>query len=353
MIDRPAARQCLLDNVFRFTLRTSPMVSQNQSISFSTTLSEAACLIELPPLLTVVEAVAFKDKFQQLIQTEDLPAQIILDFRQTAFIDSSGIGVLVLCLKATQAKQRELILRNLRSEVQSTLALASLDRLFTIEQDTTPSAVFSSEPIVAPPIHPSVKSATKRCIDVTGAIVGLSITAVLFVPIAIAIKIDSPGPIFFSQTRCGLMGRRFQVWKFRSMVTNAEALKAQVKNQNEGAFFKNDNDPRITKVGRFLRKTSLDELPQFWNVLRGEMSLTGTRPPLPDEVDRYDVPNWQRLDVKPGMTGEWQVNGRSSVRNFEDVIALDLRYQERWSLQYDLQLILKTIFVLFRKSNAV
>jgi lipopolysaccharide/colanic/teichoic acid biosynthesis glycosyltransferase len=104
-------------------------------------------------------------------------------------------------------------------------------------------------------------------------------------------------------------------------------------------------------VGRFLRKTSLDELPQFWNVIRGEMSLVGTRPPTPNEVDIYEVPEWQRLDVKPGMTGEWQVNGRSSVRNFEDIIKLDLRYQQNWSLAYDLKLIIKTICVVFRKDS--
>jgi lipopolysaccharide/colanic/teichoic acid biosynthesis glycosyltransferase len=112
-----------------------------------------------------------------------------------------------------------------------------------------------------------------------------------------------------------------------------------------------ENDPRITRVGRFLRKTSLDELPQFWNVLKNEMSLVGTRPPTPNEVDIYEVPEWQRLDVKPGMTGEWQVNGRSSVRNFEDIIKLDLRYQQNWSLAYDLQLIIKTILVVFRKDS--
>ncbi|MFM6197994.1 MAG: sugar transferase, partial [Dolichospermum sp.] len=120
---------------------------------------------------------------------------------------------------------------------------------------------------------------------------------------------DDPGPIFFKQTRCGWMGRRFSIWKFRSMCVDAEAKKSQIKNQVEGAFFKNDHDPRITKVGKLLRRTSLDELPQFWNVLKGEMSLVGTRPPTADEVERYEVPEWQRLDVKPGMTGEWQVRG--------------------------------------------
>ncbi|HEY9753305.1 MAG TPA: sugar transferase, partial [Coleofasciculaceae cyanobacterium] len=122
-------------------------------------------------------------------------------------------------------------------------------------------------------------------------------------------------------------------------------------NEASGAIFKNANDPRITRVGKFLRKTSLDELPQFWNVLKGEMSLVGTRPPTPDEVLQYDIPHWQRLDIKPGMTGEWQVNGRSSISNFEEVVQLDLRYQENWSLFYDLHLILKTIVIIFHKNS--
>jgi len=169
--------------------------------------------------------------------------------------------------------------------------------------------------------------------------------------ILIAIELDDPGPIFFGQIRCGWMGKHFRIWKFRSMCVNAEALKDQVQNQAEGAIFKNDNDPRVTRVGRFLRRSSIDELPQFWNVLKGEMSLVGTRPPTPDEVERYEIPQWQRLDVKPGMTGEWQVNGRSQVKNFEDVIRLDLKYQENWSLWYDIKLILKTIFILFNKNS--
>jgi lipopolysaccharide/colanic/teichoic acid biosynthesis glycosyltransferase len=173
----------------------------------------------------------------------------------------------------------------------------------------------------------------------------------MFVPIAIAIKLDSPGPIFFSQIRCGWLGRRFRIWKFRSMYVDAEARKSLIQNQADGKIFKNDNDPRITPVGRFLRRTSLDELPQFWNVLKGEMSLVGTRPPTPNEVEIYEVPEWQRLNVKPGMTGEWQVNGRSQVRDFEDIIRLDLRYQQNWSLTYDLRLLLKTISIVFHKNS--
>jgi lipopolysaccharide/colanic/teichoic acid biosynthesis glycosyltransferase len=193
----------------------------------------------------------------------------------------------------------------------------------------------------------------KRLIDIVGALIGLAITAILLIPIAIAITINDPGPILFSQIRCGWMGRRFRIWKFRSMYINAEARKAELEkmNQVKGAFFKIKDDPRITKIGKFLRRTSLDELPQFWNVLKGEMSLVGTRPPTPEEVERYEVPEWQRLDVKPGMSGEWQVNGRSSIDNFEDVIRLDLQYQKNWSLLYDLKLILKTVTVLFNKNS--
>ncbi len=235
------------------------------------------------------------------------------------------------------------------------LSLADLGKLFEIQQQGVqapprkrqPKAISAAEPPFI--THPSVKSRAKRVIDIAGALIGLTITGILFVPIAIAIKIDNPGPIFFGQIRCSWMGRRFLMWKFRSMVADAERLKHMVENQANGAIFKNSNDPRITRVGRFLRKTSLDELPQFWNVLKGEMSLVGTRPPTPDEVERYEIPQWQRLDIKPGMTGEWQVNGRSSVKDFEDVVRLDLKYQENWSLSYDLKLILKTIWVVFNK----
>lgn len=198
--------------------------------------------------------------------------------------------------------------------------------------------------------HPSTSSILKRCLDIVGAIVGLLITAVLFIPIAIAIQLDNPGPILYSQVRCGHRGRTFRIWKFRSMVTNADALKHLVENEAQGLVFKNKNDPRITRVGAFLRKTSLDEFPQFLNVLLGEMSLVGTRPPTVDEVMKYEPHHWQRLSVKPGITGEWQVRGRSSVTNFEDIVQMDLHYQSEWSFLYDLRLLVETVLaVLYRK----
>ncbi len=187
----------------------------------------------------------------------------------------------------------------------------------------------------------------KRLIDIVGAIVGLSILSIIILPIAIAIKLDSSGSIFYSQIRCGYKGKRFRIWKFRSMVKNAEQLQYQVKNEATGAFFKNGNDPRMTKVGKFLRKTSLDEFPQFWNVLKGEMSLVGTRPPTVEEVNQYNSRHHQRLNVKPGLTGIWQVCGRSKVLDFEKVVDLDLEYQQKWSILFDFYIIWRTILVLF------
>jgi lipopolysaccharide/colanic/teichoic acid biosynthesis glycosyltransferase len=201
-------------------------------------------------------------------------------------------------------------------------------------------------------LHPSVTNRTKRLIDIVGALVGLAITAVVAVPVAIAVQFDDPGPVFYNQIRCGLKGKPFRIWKFRSMVMNADKLQHLVSNEAKGGIFKNKNDPRITRVGRFLRRTSLDELPQFWNVLMGEMSLVGTRPPTVKEVMSYNRHHWERLNVKPGITGEWQANGRSEVTDFEQVVKMDIAYQQKWSIAYDLRLILKTIQVVLKKEGA-
>jgi anti-anti-sigma factor len=299
-----------------------------------------------------MEALSFRENFKQWVEDENV-TKIILDFGQTTIIDSSGIGSMITNIKSAKAKNIQLIVWSVNPQVQLAFSLVGLDKILNIEAHTEaiiPTVSRKSQQL--PPLtHPSVRSPIKRTIDIVGAILGLGVTAVLFVPIAIAIKLDSPGPILFSQTRCGWMGKRFRIWKFRSMVVNAESLKSTIQNQASGAFFKNDNDPRITRVGRFLRKTSLDEFPQFWNILKGDMSLIGTRPPTTDELEQYEILNWQRLDVRPGLSGEWQVNGRSKVRNFEDVIKLDLRYQENWSLSYDFQLLWKTLIVVFSKNS--
>jgi anti-anti-sigma factor len=319
---------------------------------YSEQATASACIVDVPATLTVVEAVEFEQTVKRHCQTLPSPAVIVINLSQTTFMDSSGLGALVICYRTCQEKQISMVLRGVQEQVRMVLALTDLEQIFTFEPGPEPNEASPEKPEMRQIVlttHPSVTSRGKRVMDILGALVGLGLTSVLAIPIIAAIKLEDGGPILFKQVRCSWMGKRFYIWKFRSMVTDAEALKSQVENQVEGPLFKNANDPRITKIGRFLRRTSLDELPQFWNVLKGEMSLVGTRPPTPDEIEQYNVPEWQRLDVKPGMTGEWQVNGRSSVTKFEDVIRMDLNYQKNWSLMYDIQLILKTILVLFSK----
>ncbi len=194
----------------------------------------------------------------------------------------------------------------------------------------------------------------KRCVDVIGALAGLVITGLLLPIIAVAIKLESRGPIFFGQTRVGENGRIFTCWKFRSMFRDAEERKNDLMARNEmrGAMFKITDDPRVTKVGRFIRKASVDELPQFWNVLVGDMSLVGTRPPTPDEVATYKNWHHKRISIRPGMTGLWQVSGRNKIRDFDEVVRLDIRYIEQWSLWFDIRLIFKTIWVVLTRSGA-
>jgi exopolysaccharide biosynthesis polyprenyl glycosylphosphotransferase len=194
----------------------------------------------------------------------------------------------------------------------------------------------------------------KRYIDVVGAGIGLMLTGLVSVVVAPLIYIESPGPIFFSQNRVGQNGRIFKCFKFRSMFADAEQRKKELmaKNEMKGFMFKMTNDPRITRIGKFIRATSIDELPQFWNVLKGEMSLVGTRPPTIDEVKNYSTSHHKRLCIKPGLTGMWQVSGRSSIRDFEDVVKLDTHYIDNWSLSLDLKLILKTFRVVVVRSGA-
>lgn len=194
----------------------------------------------------------------------------------------------------------------------------------------------------------------KRCVDIVGALVGLAITAVITPFVALAIKIDSPGPVFFSQTRIGKNGRRFKIWKFRSMYIDAEERKKELEAQNEikGLMFKMEDDPRITKVGKFIRKTSIDETPQFLNILVGDMSLVGTRPPTEDEFEQYNGYYRRRMSITPGLTGMWQVSGRSDIQDFEEIVKLDLEYIDNWSLGLDIKILFMTVFtVLGRKGS--
>jgi lipopolysaccharide/colanic/teichoic acid biosynthesis glycosyltransferase len=200
-------------------------------------------------------------------------------------------------------------------------------------------------------IHRSVKSKSKRALDIVGAIFGLTITLFLFPFIALAIYLEDRGPIFFSQPRMGLRGKQFTIFKFRSMVPDAERKKVGLTG-GDYKFFSLEVDQRVTRVGAFLRKTSLDEFPQFWNVLKGEMSLVGTRPPTLDEVKNYAHEEWQRLAIRPGVTGLWQLSGQRRRKNFASILALDMQYQSEWNLWYDVNLVLKTMkHVLFSRKR--
>lgn len=206
---------------------------------------------------------------------------------------------------------------------------------------------------MARPISP-VGLFIKRFMDIAGGIVGCIICGIAYIFVAPLIKHQSPGPVFFTQERVGLNGRRFKIYKFRSMYIDAEERLKDLLDQNkmQGLMFKMDDDPRITPIGKFIRKTSIDELPQFFNILKGEMSLVGTRPPTVREWEQYNLHHRARLAIKPGLTGLWQISGRSDITDFDDVVALDLKYIANWSVREDIKIILKTIWVVFRGRGA-
>jgi len=181
-------------------------------------------------------------------------------------------------------------------------------------------------------------------VDIVGACVGLLLGVPLMALIALAIRLDSPGPVIFSQTRVGAGGKLFEIYKFRSMREGAEEELEQLRELNEadGPIFKIRDDPRLTRMGRFLRCTSLDELPQLWNLLRGEISLVGPRPPTPGEVEGYQEWHKKRLEGRPGITGLWQVSGRSLL-SFDEMVLLDIYYIENWSLWLDFKILMRTI----------
>ena len=200
---------------------------------------------------------------------------------------------------------------------------------------------------------PSAGLFVKRLLDILSSAVALALASPVMAVVALLIRLDSPGPIIYGAERTGAKGRRFHCYKFRSMVSNADGLKANLKsrNQREGPIFKIVDDPRITRVGRFIRRYSLDELPQLWNVLRGDMSMVGPRPHPVDEVNHYELHHYRRLDMKPGISGLWQITARHSP-SFDLNMHLDLTYIENWSLRLDLKILLGTIRVLFRPEGA-
>lgn len=209
---------------------------------------------------------------------------------------------------------------------------------------------------------------TKRCMDIIGALIGCAITIIILIVIGPIIYIASPGPIIFTQTRVGQNGKRFKLYKLRSMYLDAEERKKALLDQNrvkDGFMFKLDFDIRIignrilpsgekkTGIGEFIRRTSLDEFPQFFNVLRGDMSLVGTRPPTVDEWDKYDLHHRARLATKPGITGMWQVSGRSNITNFEEVVKLDTKYINEWNMGLDIKILLKTVLQVLKRDGSL
>lgn len=194
----------------------------------------------------------------------------------------------------------------------------------------------------------------KRILDLVGGMIGSFIFLILYPFVALAIKLDSPGPVLFKQKRVGQNGRIFGVYKFRSMYVDAEKRKQELMDRNEmhGAMFKVKDDPRITRVGRFIRKTSIDEIPQFLNVLKGEMSLVGTRPPTTDEVGVYQDWHYRRISAKPGITGLWQISGRNQITDFDAIVELDCAYLENWRFLHDIKILLKTVWVVITRRGA-
>ncbi len=199
------------------------------------------------------------------------------------------------------------------------------------------------------------EAAFKRIFDIVFAIIGIVLSSPIMIITAIAIKLDSPGPAIFKQVRVGKNGRHFKIWKFRSMYVDAEARKAELQAMNEvgdGMMFKIKDDPRITRVGKFIRKTSIDELPQFFNVLVGSMSFVGTRPPTLDEVEKYTTDQWRRISIKPGITGMWQSSGRSNITDFEKVVGLDVDYIDNWTPFMDIRILFRTVYELFKLTGS-
>lgn len=240
------------------------------------------------------------------------------------------------------------------------ISIQAPDYPMSSEQLTTELAVYSlplnteiRRLIDSGSIATSVQRFLKRIVDICGAGLALLLFSPVFLTISALIRIDSKGPIFFSQMRVGKNGRLFRFHKFRSMVPNADALKSSLMHQNEadGPAFKMKDDPRVTRIGRFLRKSSLDELPQLWNVIRGDMSLVGPRPALPSEVKLWEAWQYQRLAVDQGCTCIWQVSGRSDT-NFQQWMRMDLEYVQSWSIGLDIVLIFRTILVMLTGKGA-
>jgi lipopolysaccharide/colanic/teichoic acid biosynthesis glycosyltransferase len=266
---------------------------------------------------------------------------------------ASGAQVVALCGYLTDKQFQDVVDAALAGGCQ----LLSVPRAVEIA-GVHPSTVWRRGQALVQLTAPSLKGpqlVAKRAVDLVGAAIGLILAVPLFGVLAALIKLGSRGPVFFTQERVGQGGRLFKIIKLRTMVDGAEARRDELLSQSvygDARLFKVPSDPRMTRLGRWLRRTSLDELPQLINVLRGEMSLVGPRPPLPSEVALYEAHHYARFDVRPGITGPWQVGGRNEVTDFESVVALESEYIRNWSLVSDLVILLRTIPAVVGMSGA-
>jgi exopolysaccharide biosynthesis polyprenyl glycosylphosphotransferase len=286
--------------------------------------------------------------------TPHLPGALgqVRDF--ATLLGASGVQAVVICGYVTETQFREIADATLAGGFQ----LLSLPRSVKIA-GVHPNTVWRQGRPLVELTAPSFKGwqlVLKRAIDVIGASIGLVLLSPLLALVAALVKLDSSGPVVFTQNRVGQGGRLFKILKFRTMVDGAEARRDELLAQSvygDPRLFKVRKDPRTTRLGSWLRRTSLDELPQLVNVLRGEMSLVGPRPPLSSEVDLYEAHHYARFDVKPGMTGPWQVAGRNQIIDFEQVVTLETKYIREWSLLSDVAILFKTVLVVLRMRGAV
>ena len=281
-------------------------------------------------------------------------ADSIIGWIRTASLDEAYINVESMDLLP---EYNEIIEELEDMGITVNVNIPSLEKIVTESKYNNLNCVIESDyPMAqfAPTVISPGKLALKRFVDIIGGIVGTVLSLPIILIVAIPLKIESPGPLIFKQQRVGKNGRIFNIYKLRSMYQDAEERKKALMEQNkmDGHMFKMDNDPRITKVGKFIRKTSIDELPQFWNVLKGDMSLVGTRPPTVDEFEKYESHHKRRLSMKPGITGKWQVSGRSDIQDFEEVVKLDCEYIDEWSPFLDIQILFKTVGVVLTHKGA-
>ena len=284
----------------------------------------------------------------------DLPGDIrILEGRKELYRFLQEEVVDEILLTDSKLVQDEELLQKLMSAGMT--IYISLDDIYEILPNKHMDRI-ANEIVLASTVQPfsPEQMLVKRLFDICFSLAGLLVTAVVLVIFGPVIYLQSPGPVFYSQIRVGMNGRRFRMYKFRSMYPDADERKAELMEQNKmnGFMFKVDNDPRIIPVGHFMRKYSLDELPQFYNVLRGEMSTVGTRPPTVDEWEQYSLEHRARLSMKPGVTGLWQVSGRNDIVDFDEVVALDMKYIREWNLMKDIRIIGATIGVVFTGRGA-